>query len=231
MFIIDAEDVKSVITLGHKGETRARCVRFNLQPLIAEFGEGTWTFVHRRPGEDIPYIVADKETVGNFAVWNITDTDTGVSGIGRAELRYYAGGTLAKTVVWKTVIDDSLGVTGDVPDPLEDTLNKMAEYANSAQESELKAKEEAEASTQSAALADAAKTAASNAATTAVQNASEAAKKAAAAAESENKAHTYMKGAFSGTPEGYGQLAQTFNALGLNVDAEGYICQVLEGEN
>ena len=230
MFIIDAEDVKSTITLGHKGETQARCVRFDIQPLIAEFGEGTWTFVHRRPGEDIPYVVTEKATVGNFAVWNITDTDTAIAGTGRAELRYYAGGTLAKTVVWKTVIADSLGTTGDVPDPTQDVLNKMAEYANAAQEYELRAKEDAEAATQSAALADAAKTSAINAAEAAEQSATKAEQEAAAAAESEKKAETYMKNAFSGTPEGYEQLAQTINALGLNVDSDGYICQKLEDE-
>ena len=64
---------------------------------------------------------------------------------------------------------------------------------------------------------------ASTSATNAAASEANASNSAAAAAISEANA-------FSGTPEGYAELASTFNALGLYVDSDGYICQALFGE-
>ena len=57
----------------------------------------------------------------------------------------------------------------------------------------------------------------------AAQSATDAAGYAGAAAES-------AKNAMSATPDGYSTLASTFNALGLYVDSEGYMCQAISGE-
>lgn len=75
------------------------------------------------------------------------------------------------------------------------------------------------AATTAAASASSASTSATNAAASEAN----ASNSAAAAAISEANA-------FSGTPEGYAELASTFNALGLYVDSDGYTCQALFGE-
>lgn len=76
-----------------------------------------------------------------------------------------------------------------------------------------------DAASQAKAYRNGAQTAATNAAASEAN----ASNSAAAAAISEANA-------FSGTPEGYAELASTFNALGLYVDSDGYICQALFGE-
>ena len=63
----------------------------------------------------------------------------------------------------------------------------------------------------------------SNSASAADASAKNAAQSASAAAES-------AKNAMSSTPDGYSTLASTFNALGLYVDSEGYMCQATNGE-
>ena len=89
------------------------------------------------------------------------------------------------------------------------------------------AAEEATSSKNSAATSAASATQSANNASTSATNAAasalSASNSAAAAAISEANA-------FSGTPEGYAELASTFNALGLYVDSDGYTCQALFGE-
>lgn len=67
-------------------------------------------------------------------------------------------------------------------------------------------------------------------ATNAATSAGKAATSEKNAADSAKAAATSEKNAFSGTPDGYAKLASTFNALGLYVDSDGYICQALAGE-
>lgn len=50
------------------------------------------------------------------------------------------------------------------------------------------------------------------------------------AAQSATDAAESAKNAMSSTPDGYSALASTFNALGLYVDSEGYMCQAINGE-
>jgi len=89
------------------------------------------------------------------------------------------------------------------------------------------AAEEATSSKNSAATSATSATQSANNASTSATNAAasalSASNSAAAAAISEANA-------FSGTPEGYAELASTFNALGLYVDSDGYTCQALFGE-
>ena len=88
----------------------------------------------------------------------------------------------------------------------------MADYASVGQ-----------SAAQSAGQAAASASSASTSATNAAASEANASNSAAAAAISEANA-------FSGTPEGYAELASTFNALGLYVDSDGYTCQALFGE-
>lgn len=88
-----------------------------------------------------------------------------------------------------------------------------------------------------AATATNAATSATESKNQAVQSATSASQSAASALADKNAAKNSADAAaiseanaFSGTPEGYAELASTFNALGLYVDDSGYTCQALFGE-
>ena len=89
------------------------------------------------------------------------------------------------------------------------------------------------AASQAQAYRNEAQTAATNAAASASSASTSATNAAASEANASNSAAAAAiseANAFSGTPEGYAELASTFNALGLYVDSDGYTCQALFGE-
>lgn len=90
-----------------------------------------------------------------------------------------------------------------------------------------------DAASQAKAYRNGAQTAATNAASSASSASTSATNAAASEANASNAAAAAAiseANAFSGTPEGYAELASTFNALGLYVDSDGYTCQALFGE-
>lgn len=90
-----------------------------------------------------------------------------------------------------------------------------------------------DAASQAKAYRNEAQTAATNAAASASSASTSATNAAASEANASNSAAAAAiseANAFSGTPEGYAELASTFNALGLYVDSDGYTCQALFGE-
>ena len=90
-----------------------------------------------------------------------------------------------------------------------------------------------DAASQAKAYRNGAQTAATNAATSASSASTSATNAATSEANASNSAAAAAiseANAFSGTPEGYAELASTFNALGLYVDSDGYTCQALFGE-
>lgn len=123
-----------VLKGAHQGENLARCICFPIDGLKEQYGEGTWTIVFRRPFESDPYVVANQEEVGEYAVWGMDATDTAVAGEGRVELRYYVDDTLCKTDVYAVLILPSLGTTGDAPSPYEDIIDTVAGYAAEARD-------------------------------------------------------------------------------------------------
>ena len=90
-----------------------------------------------------------------------------------------------------------------------------------------------DAASQAKAYRNEAQTAATNAVASASSASTSATNAAASEANASNSAAAAAiseANAFSGTPEGYAELASTFNALGLYVDSDGYTCQALFGE-
>ena len=73
-------------------------------------------------------------------------------------------------------------------------------------------------------------TAAANSASAAADSATKSADSATASAASAEAAAASEKNAMSATPDGYSKLAETFNALGLYVDSDGYPCQAINDE-
>lgn len=150
---IYATTPREILECGHQGENLARCVCFDLTGLIEQYGQGTWSVVFRRPFESVPYPVANMETVGDYAVWGMDATDTSIAGEGRVELRYYVDDVLCKTDVYAVLIQPALGVTGEAPEPWEDIVDAMAQYASDASGSASSASRSATAAAASAAEA------------------------------------------------------------------------------
>lgn len=105
-----------IITIGKRGENAAVQVCFDVTEWIKLYGSGNVELLHQRPGESEAY-PATVTLEGNEARWTVTSTDTAVAGknYGQAELRYYAGDTLAKQATIYTRIIESLHGPGEKP--------------------------------------------------------------------------------------------------------------------
>lgn len=122
-------DTNRRICLGKQNESKVTAVYFPLKDFREEFGNGTWTIVHRRKLSEKPYIVTDTTESGDYAVWTVTNVDTAYGGYGACELRYYVDDVLKKTLLYTTVIHPSLTRTSStVPEPDEDLLDKVLKY-------------------------------------------------------------------------------------------------------
>lgn len=127
MIIINVDtDRGNLIELGRQGEHGVREIWFDLTYLINSYGEGTAILSYVRPTENAPYIVnASQED--NRLVWTVDSTDTAIDGIGKCEIRWTVGGDLAKTIIYRTMVKQSL--TGEKPDSgEEDWYDKMIDY-------------------------------------------------------------------------------------------------------
>lgn len=115
------------IPIGRKGENLARTVDFS--DIIAEikndYGDGGKVVVLvKRPGEDEPYPAASVDDSDGLT-WQPTETDTAIAGRGRAEVDYYIDDVLVKSVLFTTYTNDSIGVSGDTPEPGYDYMKQL----------------------------------------------------------------------------------------------------------
>lgn len=115
------------IPIGRKGENLARTVDFS--DIIAEikndYGDGGKVVVLvKRPGENEPYPAASVDDSDGLT-WQPTETDTAIAGRGRAEVDYYIGDVLVKSVLFTTYTNDSIGVSGDTPEPGYDYMKQL----------------------------------------------------------------------------------------------------------
>lgn len=219
MRVVYANNQSQIINVGRQGENLATAVYFDLSELIAVFGEGTFAIVHKRAGDETPYPVTHTERIEDSAVWTLDATDTAIAGVCKVELRWYVDEVLAKTVVYDIVIQTSLGVTGDVPDPYEDIIDTIAGYAQDAENAKDAAQGYAGTASQSAIdaaaserAAGASETAAANSERAASGYALTASQKADAASSSAQTASDKASAA-----QGYAQTAS-----GKASEAQGY---------
>ena len=127
------------INLGQRGENLAVRVRFPMQTWHDLYGSnGEFQLLAQRPGDADPYPVG---TVieGGSVYWYVTSADTSVPGTGSCELRYLVDGVLAKSHVWSTIVNESLGNPGEPPEPYQSWVDEadalLAEqYKDSASE-------------------------------------------------------------------------------------------------
>jgi len=131
-------DGDTTIDLGRRGENRATVIDFPLGFFIDNYGEGTPSLVHLRPGDTEPYVCYTVSTGDGYLRWYITDTDTAKAGSGKCELRWNvddtgdgdtedAYDTRAKSIIYTTTIHPSLTDETKIPDPYKDWYDAMME--------------------------------------------------------------------------------------------------------
>ena len=157
----------TALCLGRRGETEATEIVFDVSELISVYGSGAAVVLNKRVNDASAYPVSTTQD-GSLVSWIITDTETAYTGQGTAELLWYVGESLAKTIVWTTFVAQDIGVP-DVtpPDPYQswvDTLTALgAETLQNAQDAEAAQTEAETAQGKAEDAQEAAETAQSNA--------------------------------------------------------------------
>lgn len=122
----------TTIPLGRQGENLARTIYFELSEMIEEYGAGTATLICLRSKDSAPY-VCDTTQTGSMLSWTPTDTDTAYAGAGKCELRWVVGDVLAKSIVYRTSVAESITGDSTVPSEYESwydaLLEQISEYA------------------------------------------------------------------------------------------------------
>lgn len=198
-----------LIMLGKQGENLAREVIFDVSGVRAEFGDGTFRLVAKRPGEADAYPATVTEN-GDTVVWALTGADTQNAGRGQCELAYYAGETRLKTWTYDTAIARSL--TGSPKtDPYDEFLDEVNRLAAEAAISQREAKNSENAAKTSEENAKASE----GAAKTSEDNAAEYAR-AALAAETKSKQNAEYAASAATTAGQYAQNAATSATNAVN---------------
>lgn len=122
------------IMLGRTGEKNARQVVFDISEWISLYGEGIAQLIHQRQGDSAPYPCAVAQN-GAEVSWTITTADTATAGRGKAELQYFVGDALVKSVTWTTYTDAALSDVGDTPpEPQQRWVDQVLDAANRAED-------------------------------------------------------------------------------------------------
>lgn len=115
------------IPIGRKGENLARVVDFSdiIAEIKKDYGDsGKIVVLVKRPNEDVPYPAAVVDESDGLT-WTPTETDTAIAGRGNAEVDYYVDDVLVKSVLFTTYTHDSIGVSGDTPEPCYDYMKQL----------------------------------------------------------------------------------------------------------
>lgn len=132
--IFEVNNLPKSLDLSRERENHIVQYSFDFSAWVEQYGEGIFFIKALRPKEETPYIVPDIMFEGNIATWTVTNSDSGINGIGAIELNYTNDTYHKKSSIIKTVITNALDDDGEVPDTYEDWLAHLAELANSTYE-------------------------------------------------------------------------------------------------
>ena len=113
-----------IVDIGIQGENKARTNIFDITEFVENFGEGTLSILHQRPGEDYAYPVSFVLD-GYLAIWKSRNSDLEIAGHGQLILQYEVDDIIVKTLIFTTVIHKSIGDEGDVPEPIEPWVDEV----------------------------------------------------------------------------------------------------------
>lgn len=118
------------IHIGRQGEGGVLAVVFDVTDFIADYGDGTASIVQQRfPGEQ-PMICSGVFRSGATVTWIVSNLNTAIAGEGIVELNWAVDGGLAKSVAYRTMVEESTARFA-VPSPETETwLGKMLAESN-----------------------------------------------------------------------------------------------------
>lgn len=188
------------VPIGYVGESGVRQVVLDFSPWVETYGPGALTLMVRRNGDSDAYPVA-LEIDGSTAAWTVSNVDTHIYGVGRAQYMYVVDGENVKSAIFQTFVDKSVTQPGsDPPDPYEGWVQHLTELGAETLRNAQDAAESAQNAAESAQAALDAKNAAEAAQQAAEGSQSSAAGSAEAAAESESNAEAWAVGERGGEP-------------------------------
>ena len=118
--IVRTDRTDQPIYLGYQGENNALQIKFNVSGWADTYGVGVFSLTAQRPGETATYNV-EVTADSTYAVWTVSGYDTENYGSGYAQLSYTVGQTVAKSVLYATLINQALA-PGAAPAPGENEV-------------------------------------------------------------------------------------------------------------
>lgn len=118
------QPIADTIILGYVGEASSSQVWFNVSDWATTYGSGTFTVINQRATDASGYPVNPTYENG-YVKWTLSSGDMAVGGYGHTQLNYNVGGAIAKSVIFKTFIYDSLGQQSQAPDPWQSWVNQV----------------------------------------------------------------------------------------------------------
>lgn len=115
---------RQVLAIGRQMENNYRQIIFDCSGFGVEVA--SVTLVHLRSQDVAPYIVETSST--DQLTWTVTNTDTAYAGYGKAELRISFTNGLAKSVVFTTMVIQSITADTTIPQPLQSWYDAMIDY-------------------------------------------------------------------------------------------------------
>lgn len=111
---------KKIIDFGIKGENLAKTITIDFSDWKETYGNGELRVFIQRNGEDVAY-PAEITIQNSKASLPITSKETAIAGFGLMEIYYVVDTQIVKSVIWKTMVQPSLGETNP-QSPYEDIL-------------------------------------------------------------------------------------------------------------
>ena len=132
--------ISGQIYLGKQGEHCARRLSFNDVRIWSEiFGEGVCELIHQRNGDEAPYPIA-MEIDNGVPYWCVSSADTAIAGEGKCEIRYIVNGTVVKSNIYNTFVQESLGEgTAEPPEPQNTWVDVVVQAGAEAKQSAMSA--------------------------------------------------------------------------------------------
>lgn len=115
----------SLYQFGYEGENMYTGMRINCIEIFSEYPDATVGLTVQPPQGDIYPATIEKS--GVMVVWNLTSADLAYSGAGNAQLTFEENGVIIKSVIFSFSVKNSLMVTGEAPDPVENWIDNANE--------------------------------------------------------------------------------------------------------
>ena len=128
-------DFRIPIPLGKQGENKVTTVKFPISTWKDLYGTGTFQLINSRPNESAPY-PCSVDSDDDYVYWTVQQADVANTGNGKCQLLYIVDDAIAKSLVFKTRITESIDGSGDPPAPYQDWINNLMETAEGVYDAE-----------------------------------------------------------------------------------------------